>query len=1198
MFIYLSKKIAIPNGVKLKSVSWNSEQGWIACGGENGLLKVLKLDQGNQKDQGGESKAPAASNLTMNQTLEGHNGGVMVVNWNENYRKLTTSDQYGLIIVWMLHKGMWFEEMINNRNKSVVRDMKWTADGQKICIIYEDGAVIVGSVDGNRLWGKELSLQLCLVEWSPDGRMILFCTIQGECHIYDSNGNPVSKLPMYLMEGLSGPVNIIGIDWYDGLEGFAEPNAACLALGLDNGRVQLTRNETDEKAILIDTGLRATRITWNTAGTVLAVAGSQMAQQPNGDVREVSMVQFYSYTGQHLRTLRVPGSGINALSWEGGGLRISLAVDSYIYFANVRPDHKWGYFENTLVYAFNKPERSEHCVMFWDTATNDRYAKYVKRLMTIRACGEYCVLATKGEEPGQYILILCNAIGSPLDSKYIEVEPMYVCMTAYHVIVASEEVVYVWQYRTLVSKLTSVDAGGAGASMRRKDGRERMFHIDEVPQEDVGPEKFRAPMGNTSDPACSMCASDSFLLIGRESGVVSRYSLPHLTPEPKLVLRCRPQVMQLNCDSTRMSIIDINGVLTFFDLTAQPEGPGGPMGEHLMFERKDTWDMLWSTDNPELFAMMEKTRMYIFRGLEPEEPVLSSGYLCNFSDLQIKAALLDDLMRAPDHPEKDALINFETKSLRDTRHILDNVSIEDCYSFVEDNSHPRLWRILAEHALERLDFVIADKAFVRSTDYQGIQFVKRLQKLDDPQKQRAEVCAYFKRFDEAEAIYTEIDRVDLAIEMRMRLGDWFKVEKLVHAGAGDDQMLTMAWNKIGEYYSDRQKWGKAVQYYAQAKNTERLIECFYVLEDFAGLEQLILTLPDGSPLLNDIGGKFQSVGLCEQAVAAFIKGGDIKEAVDTCMLLNQWDQAVTLAERHGTAQQTEAAMSKYANHLLEADKPLQAIELYRKANKHTEAAKLLVRMAKEQASNKVNPLRVKKMYVLAALEVERFRRRMLDNAGGDPYTALTGMPPPEGGPGKGGTKTMAAATLDGLMTLDAAASGGENKLMDNAWHGAEAYHFWLLAHRQMYAGNFDAAMRTAIHLCEYDDVLDTVDVYSFLALASFYNRFYNQGSKAFIKLESDPAIPAEKRESFADLALSIFSKHAPNDPRSLKGEVRGAGAERGEICVASGRLISEANWTRCKMCKHAMISTEVRGKVACPLCHSSLAGPAAGGRAP
>ena len=46
------------------------------------------------------------------------------------------------------------------RNKSVVKDMKWTPNGEKICIVYEDGAVIVGSVDGNRLWGRELGLQV------------------------------------------------------------------------------------------------------------------------------------------------------------------------------------------------------------------------------------------------------------------------------------------------------------------------------------------------------------------------------------------------------------------------------------------------------------------------------------------------------------------------------------------------------------------------------------------------------------------------------------------------------------------------------------------------------------------------------------------------------------------------------------------------------------------------------------------------------------------------------------------------------------------------------------------------------------------------------------------------------------------------------------------------------------------------------
>lgn len=47
----------------------------------------------------------ASANLSMNQSLEGHNGGVMCVAWNPIFKKLTTSDESGLIIVWMLHKG-------------------------------------------------------------------------------------------------------------------------------------------------------------------------------------------------------------------------------------------------------------------------------------------------------------------------------------------------------------------------------------------------------------------------------------------------------------------------------------------------------------------------------------------------------------------------------------------------------------------------------------------------------------------------------------------------------------------------------------------------------------------------------------------------------------------------------------------------------------------------------------------------------------------------------------------------------------------------------------------------------------------------------------------------------------------------------------------------------------------------------------
>lgn len=172
-------------------------------GGDDGLLKVLKLEQAIAPSQSRGGLA-APSNLSMNQTLEGHKSPVQVVTWNETQQKLTTSDRDGVIMVWMLYKGSWYEEMTNDRKKSIVKGMAWTGDGQRICIVYDDGAVIVGSVDGNRIWGKELkNTPLTGVQWSPDGRLILFSIRSGELHLYDNQGTfVVSFTPLNFFNSL------------------------------------------------------------------------------------------------------------------------------------------------------------------------------------------------------------------------------------------------------------------------------------------------------------------------------------------------------------------------------------------------------------------------------------------------------------------------------------------------------------------------------------------------------------------------------------------------------------------------------------------------------------------------------------------------------------------------------------------------------------------------------------------------------------------------------------------------------------------------------------------------------------------------------------------------------------------------------------------------------------------------------------
>lgn len=76
---------------------------------------------------------------------------------------------------------------------------------------------------------------------------------------------------------------------------------------------------------------------------------------------------------------------------------------------------------------------------------------------------------------------------------------------------------------------------------------------------------------------------------------------------------------------------------------------------------------------------------------------------------QIQAIQLDDIMQQPEDPKEEHIFYYRTKSQRDTIQILKSSQLQDAFSYIEDHSHPELWRILAEHALEKLDLSIAEK---------------------------------------------------------------------------------------------------------------------------------------------------------------------------------------------------------------------------------------------------------------------------------------------------------------------------------------------------------------------------------------------------------------------------------------------------------------------------------------------------------
>jgi WD repeat-containing protein 35 len=90
---------------------------------------------------------------------------------------------------------------------------------------------------------------------------------------------------------------------------------------------------------------------------------------------------------------------------------------------------------------------------------------------------------------------------------------------------------------------------------------------------------------------------------------------------------------------------------------------------------------------------------------------------------------------------------------------------------------------------------------------------------------------------------------------------------------------------------------------------------------------------------------------------------------------------------------------------------------------------------------------------------------------------------------KKNTKGVRSTALMGLADDGGFATSGDVGTLDNAWKGAEAYHFFMLCQRQLYEGYVDAAMKTSLHLREYEDVLNQEDIYTLMALSSCANRY-------------------------------------------------------------------------------------------------------------
>ncbi len=175
-------------------------------------------------------------------------------------------------------------------------------------------------------------------------------------------------------------------------------------------------------------------------------------------------------------------------------------------------------------------------------------------------------------------------------------------------------------------------------------------------------------------------------------------------------------------------------------------------------------------------------------------------------------------------------------------------------------------------------------------------------------------------------------------------------------------------------------------------------------------------------------------------------------------------------------------------------------------------------------------MRLKKLYILAALEVERHHDLI------------------KAGKTHGNVKDVLSAAI----TTELDIPGSTARHLDKPWKAALAHHLFLLAQRQQATGQWEAATRTCVRLKEFEDVFGNDEMArqtsALLCLSAIRCGRLSTSSKALCRLEA-PGSP--DRGKFEELAIAIFSKFAPVDPSIQLMSCPNCGAGVHDRCVCA-----------------------------------------------
>lgn len=89
---------------------------------------------------------------------------------------------------WVQVQGGWEREMVNQSHKDKIRQIRYSPDGTLLLLLLGKYSLVLGTVEGDKIWSVEEKFNIDLIEWSPLNDSFIIVSEEGEVRFYDLKG--------------------------------------------------------------------------------------------------------------------------------------------------------------------------------------------------------------------------------------------------------------------------------------------------------------------------------------------------------------------------------------------------------------------------------------------------------------------------------------------------------------------------------------------------------------------------------------------------------------------------------------------------------------------------------------------------------------------------------------------------------------------------------------------------------------------------------------------------------------------------------------------------------------------------------------------------------------------------------------------------------------------------------------------------